>query len=130
MLAVLVLSFGLAGCGSTAKEPFDIRGTWDMIAIAGTSQYPQTMQITSEDFTTGAVAGTDVGAGLSFTVVGRVSGSDVTFTTANAGYTSHSKGTVGPIGSTMLPGNTLRMSGTFTDSNQTSGTFSALRTGP
>ena len=99
MLAVLVLvlTLGLAGCGSTpstASQPLDIRGTWDMVAIAGTSQYPQTMHITSEDFTTGAVTGTDVGAGLTFTVVGTISGGDVTFTTTNAGYTSHSKAAV------------------------------------
>jgi hypothetical protein len=135
MLATLVLALtlGLAGCGSTpseASKPIDIRGTWDMTAIAGTSQYQQTMHITSEDFNTGGVAGTDVGAGLTFAVVGTVSGVDVTFTTTNAGYTSHSKATVMDTGSNMgLPG-TLRMSGTFTDSNKASGTFAALLIGP
>jgi hypothetical protein len=121
---VLVLTVGLAGCGSTPSttgKPIDIRGTWDMVAIAGTSQYPQTMQITSEDFNTGAVAGTDAGAGLTFMVVGSISGANATFTTTNAGYTSHSKATVS------RNAGSLTMSGTFTDSNQTSGTFTAQR---
>ena len=122
---VLVLTLGLTGCGSppsTSAKPIDIRGTWDMVAIAGTSRYPQTMQITSEDFITGALAGTDDGAGLTFKVVGSISGANATFTTTNAGYTSHSKATVsGSAG-------TLTMAGTFTDSNKTSGTFTAQRT--
>jgi hypothetical protein len=122
---VVALALGLTGCGSTpvtASKPVDIRGTWDMVAIAGTSQYPQTMRITSEDFSTGALAGTDAGAGLTFTVVGSITGADATFTTTNAGYTSHSKATVS------RSGGTLTMSGTFTDSNKTSGTFTAQRT--
>lgn len=130
--AALVLAFGVAGCGgsstasgaATSTKLTDLRGSWDEVAIVGTSQYPQTLTITSENFSTGALTGTDFGDQKTFAVVGSISGTDVTFTTTAGTYTGHSRGTVAQSGGT------LTMSGTFTDSNNSTGTFTAKRTAP
>jgi hypothetical protein len=134
-VAALLLALGFGGCGgssgqsggpSVAAPPklMDIRGSWDEVASVGTATYPQTLTITSEDFSTGALVGTDFGDQKLFTVVGTISGTDVTFTTTAGSYTGHSTGKVAKSGDTMT------MSGTFTDSNNSSGTFTAKRTGP
>jgi hypothetical protein len=121
----VLLVVAMTSCGSTSQPSagnIDSRGTWAMVAVADSVQYPQTMRITSENLSTGAVSGTDAGAGLTFNVVGTVSGSKATFTISGSGYTAHLKATVSKSGSSM------KMSGTFTDSNQRSGTFTATRT--
>jgi hypothetical protein len=102
----------------------DLRGSWDMLAIAGTSRYPQTLEIATENFSTGEITGIDIGAGQTFTVVGTVVGATAKFTTTGGGYTSNAKATVSQAGGS------LTMSGTFSDSNQNSGTFTAQRAGP
>jgi hypothetical protein len=132
--AALVLGLGVAGCGgsSTTGGPgaaspnklTDIRGSWDEVSIVGTARYPQTLTITSEDFSTGALTGTDFGDQKTFAVVGSISGTDITFTTTAGPYIAHATGKVS------LSGGTLTMSGTFTDSNNSSGTFTAKRTAP
>ncbi len=74
-----------------AKTVLDIRGSWKMVAVANGVNYPQTMDITTEDRSTGALAGIDVGAGQTFTVTGTVSSTGTTFkTTGGGGYTSNS----------------------------------------
>ena len=125
MAATLLLEACLVACGSggtALKTALDIRGSWDEISVAGDTQYPQTLHLTSEDFSSGAVAGTDVATDRSFTVVGTISGADLTLTISGNGYTASSKAKVSGTGLA------LKMTGTFTDSNQTSGTFTATRT--
>jgi hypothetical protein len=125
LVAVAVMGAVLPACGSAApaaRTTLDVRGSWDMVATADSVQYPQTLHITSEDESSGALAGTDVGAGQTFTVNGTVSGADATFTIAGGGYTADTKATVSGSGLA------LTMTGTFTDSNHRSGTFTARRT--
>lgn len=93
-----------------------------MVAVANGVNYPQTMDITTEDRSTGALAGTDVGAGQTFTVTGTVSSTGTTFKTTGGGYTSNSTAKISGSGVA------LTMTGQFTDSNHTSGTFTAIRT--
>jgi hypothetical protein len=132
-VAALLLALGVGGCGgggssgpgvAAAPKLMDIRGSWDEVASVGTATYPQTLTITSEDFSTGAIIGTDFGDQKLFAVVGTISGSDVTFTTTAGAYTGHTTGKV------VQGGGTMTMSGTFTDSNNSTGTFTAKRTGP
>ena len=92
-----------------------------MVAVADGVQYPQTMHVTTEDASSGTWSGDDVGAGLTFTVTGTLSGHDFTSVTTGNGYTSNAKGTITQSGSSWA------MSGTFTDSNHRSGTFTAKR---
>jgi hypothetical protein len=130
--AALVLTFCIVSCGSSStassaappNKLTDIRGSWDEVSSVGTAQYPQTLTISSEDFSTGALQGTDFGDQKTFSVVGSISGTDVTFTTTAGAYIAHSKGKVS------LSGGSLMMSGTFTDSNNSVGTFTAKRTAP
>jgi hypothetical protein len=119
---VLAIAFLLALTTSPlhAAGPVDVRGTWDGYAVTGIGSFHNTVVITSEDFSTGAISGTADGA--TYKVSGSVSGNTVTFATASAGYTSHSIGSVSADGKLI--------SGTFTDTNGRSGTFSFGRTTP
>lgn len=117
----------LTGCGNSSSSPapagaIDLRGSWDMVAVAGGVNYPQTMHLTTEELSTGKFSGTDVGGGVDFTVTGSVSGTSATFVTTSGGYTSNAKSTVSGSGAA------LTMTGTFTDTNGASGTFTAKRT--
>jgi hypothetical protein len=104
----------------SASTTFDIRGDWDELATVGLSQFPQTLHITSEDLATGAFSGTDVGPdGTTFTATGTLTGAGVTFTSTGGKYTSHATGTVTGTGTA------LQMSGSFTDSNGSNGSWSA-----
>jgi hypothetical protein len=121
-LAILVaaLSLGLAARAAAAQPTADLRGEWAASAVVGSTTYLQTLHITSEDFTTGQIGGTDVGAdGATFTLVGQISGASVTMTISNASYQSNTKATI--VGAAP----SLRLSGTFSDTNHSSGTFTA-----
>ncbi len=111
-----------------ASKFLDVRGSWAEVASVGAANFPQTLTITHEDFSTGAISGLDSGgSGPAFTVTGTIVGSTITTDTTEpgGGYTSHSVGTV------VSNGTTLTMSGTFSDSFGRSGDpWSATRTSP
>jgi hypothetical protein len=117
ILALVVL----AGSVSAAAQ-VDMRGSWACVASVGSIRYPQTIGITSEDFTTGRIVGTDVGGGTTYTVSGTVAGNRFTMVISNIGYTSTASGTVGGV----LPN--LSFTGSFSDSNLSSGSFSGSMT--
>lgn len=123
-IALVLVAVGVWACGSTshaAGAALDLRGSWDMVAVADGVEYPQTMHVTVEDSSSGKWSGDDVGAGLTFTVTGTLSRNDFTSVTTGNGYTSNAKGKITHSGSSWT------MSGTFTDSNHRSGTFTAKR---
>jgi hypothetical protein len=123
--STLGLSLAQSACGTTAAPAattVDIRGAWDVVAVAGSAKYPQTMHVSSEDLATGKFSGTDVGSGLTFTVTGSLSGSVATFDVTDGSYTSHDTATISGSGLG------LTMTGTFTDSKNQGGTFSGTRT--
>ena len=124
LLAVsAVLAVG--GPCEAAGPRVDIRGTWDWLSVVGTARYPQTLTITSQDPTTGAIAGIDVGAsGVRLTMRGTLTGTAFRMTIAGGGYTSTAIGTI----SGAFP--ELAFSGSFTDSNKARGTFTARLTVP
>jgi len=103
-----------------AAGPVDVRGHWDGYSVVGTAKYHDTVDFTSEDLSTGVISGTAIGG--TYTAAGTVSGSTAKFDLATTGYTAHFTGTVSPDG--------IVLSGTFTDTNGQSGTFSFNRTTP
>ena len=113
--------FVLAG-STIAADPVDMRGSWACVASVGSTRYPQTIKITSENFTTGRIAGTDVGGGMTFRVTGTVTGNRFTMVVSKSGYTSRSSGTVRGT----LPH--LSFSGSFSDSNNARGPFTCKMT--
>ncbi len=124
-----VAGLGLTGLVSaapaSASTTIDIRGSWSEVATTQGANYPQTVTFVTENFATGAVTGTDVGGGASFTVTGTISGSTLSTDTVEPGYSSHAIGTI------RNAGGTLTMSGTFTDSaGHANGTFTATLTAP
>jgi hypothetical protein len=94
-----------------ADQFIDLRGSWNSVSTVGSAKYPQTIHITSEDFSTGVISGTDVGGPGVFVVKGTTSGDRATFSTQYGAYKSI--GTVTITGS----GDSLTMTGTFTDTN-------------
>jgi hypothetical protein len=113
LLALLgaVVAIITSGRVAWADQFIDLRGSWDSLSTVGSARYPQTIHITSEDFSTGVISGTDGGAGSVFVVKGTTSGNTATFSTEGGGYKSI--GTVTISGS----GDSLTMTGTFTDTN-------------
>lgn len=112
---------------ASASTTFDVRGSWSEVATVGTSHFPQTITYTTEDFTSGAVTGTDVGGGASYTVTGIIDGATVTtdIKAVSGAYASHTVGTLTRSGAT------LTMAGTFTDNaGHHGGTFTATLTSP
>jgi hypothetical protein len=130
------LSAGIAGLGFTlvsvataasASTTIDVRGSWSEIAISQGAQYPQTVTWVTEDQSTGAIAGTDVGGGATFTITGTISGSKITTHLVEDGDPSYTSDSVGIIDNAH---NQLTWSGTFTDSaGHEDGTFTATRAG-
>jgi hypothetical protein len=118
--AILALAV-LAGSVSAVAQ-VDMRGLWACVASVGSTRYPQTIDITSEDFTTGQIAGTDVGGGMTFTVSGTVVGNRFTMVISNTGYSSTALGTVGGV----IPN--LSFTGSFSDSNHSGGPFTGSMT--
>jgi hypothetical protein len=134
------LSAGIAGLGfalvsvvtaataASASTTIDVRGSWAEIATSQGANYPQTVTWTTEDFSTGALTGTDAGAGATFTMTGTISGSKITTHLVEDGVPSYTSDSVGIIDNAH---NQLTWSGTFTDSaGHEDGTFTATFTGP
>jgi hypothetical protein len=118
LVALVVLSVGIAGAANQRTlANVDMRGVWDAPSYASGATYPQQWHIAAENLTTGAFTGTDVGGGATFTIVGQAAGNHITATISEPGYTSHGQATIS--------GNSG--SGTFTDTNGTSGTFTLRR---
>jgi hypothetical protein len=113
--------FMLAGL-SSAASPVDMRGSWACVTSSGSSKYPQTVTITSEDFTTGRIAGKDFGGGLTFQVTGTVTGNSFTMAIASSTYKSNVKGTITGV----LPH--LAFTSSFADSNHATGSFTGKMT--
>jgi hypothetical protein len=131
------LGAGIAGLGvalvtvataASASTTIDVRGSWAEIATSQGAQYPQTVTWTTEDFSTGALTGTDVGGGATFTMTGTISGSKITTHLVEDGDPSYTSDSVGIIDNAH---NQLTWSGTFTDSaGHEDGTFTATLTSP
>jgi hypothetical protein len=119
----------LAGCSekssSSTAAPPDIRGKWNMVAVANGVSFPQQLAFPTES-ASGAVTGTDTGTGGAsttsvFAATGTLRGNTLTLTLtlASIHYTSQSVGTIAGTG------NSRTLSGTFTDSNNAHGTYTA-----
>ncbi len=114
-IAVMLLGGGVPGMSTArAAAPVDVRGQWSGVAVVDIGTFPNTLNITTEDFNTGVVSG-DANAG-SYTFDGVVSGFHIHFTSRQKGgsYTATSELDVTPDGNTM--------DGTFSDTNGRSGT--------
>jgi hypothetical protein len=131
------LSAGIAGLGfalvagataASASTAIDVRGSWAEIATSQGAQYPQTVTWTGEDFSTGAIVGTDVGGGATFTITGKIIGTRIITHLVEDGVPSYTSDSVGIIDHAH---NVLTWSGTFTDSaGHEDGTFTATFNGP
>jgi|GEM_PF-2827174 len=124
---------GVAGLGfalvsvASASTTIDVRGSWAEIATSQGANYPQTVTWTTEDFATGALTGTDVGGGATFTMTGTITGSKITTHLVEDGVPSYTSDSVGIIDNAH---NQLTWGGTFTDSaGHQDGTFTATFTG-
>src|SRR5471030_3302911 len=104
--AVGALSAGIAGLGfalvsvataASASTTIDVRGSWSEIATTQGTQYPQTVTWETENFSTGDLTGTDVGAGATFTMMGTISGSKITTHLIENGVPSYTSDSVGTI---------------------------------
>ncbi len=130
--AVAGLGFALVtvvtvATAASASTTLDVRGSWAQVATTGGASYPQTVTWTTENFSTGAVTGTDVGGGATFTETGTLKGSNITthLVEVGASYTSDSVGVIKNVGGK------LTWSGTFTDSaGHQGGTFTSTFIGP
>jgi polyisoprenoid-binding protein YceI len=130
------LAAGVAGLGfalvsvataASASTTIDVRGSWAQVATTQGANYPQTVTWTTENFSSGALTGTDVGGGATFTETGTLNGSKITthLSEVGADYTSDSVGTIKTVGGK------LTWSGTFTDSaGHPAGTFTSTFVGP
>jgi hypothetical protein len=122
---IAVFSFTFSAWAAAAQPPVDIRGEWVTTATAAGTTYAQTLDITSEDLTNGQISGSDTGAnGSFFTVTGTVLGNTLTMVISDVGYHSNSTATI--TGSSP----SMQMTGTFADSHNINGTFSAQMTIP
>jgi hypothetical protein len=131
------LGAGVAGLGvalltvapaASASTTIDVRGSWAQVATTQGANYPQTVTWTSENFSTGALAGTDVGGGATFTETGTISGSKITTHLVEVGDPSYTSDSVGIIDNAH---NQRTWSGTFTDSaGHQDGTFTSTFIGP
>jgi hypothetical protein len=127
-IASCLAAAALAGAGilwtatqASASTTIDIRGSWALVSSTEGATYPQTVTFTTENFSSGALTGTDGPE----TVTGTISGSTVKTHGVQPGYTWDSVGTVTKSGSTWT------WSGTFTDSvGHPNGTFTATLTTP
>ena len=123
LIAVFSLTF--LAQAAAAQPPVDIRGEWVTVATVAGTTYAQTLNITSEDLTSGQISGSDVGAnGSFFTVTGTVSGNTLTMVISDVNYHSNTTATISGVSPTM------KMTGTFSDSHNVNGTFSAQMTVP
>jgi len=114
-----VLALCLSATAALAGGPIDMLGTFHMVAVADGGSFPQDWDITSYDQQTGTFSGTD---GIE-TFSGTLTGQSLTCTGSQPGYTWHGVATVsGATGS-------LEITGTFTDTNGATGTFTSDQTG-
>ncbi len=128
---------GLAGLGfalvtvattASASTTIDMRGSWAEIATSQGANYPQTVTWQTENFSTGALTGIDVGGGATFTMTGTITGSKITTHLVEDGDPSYTSDSVGIVDHAH---NVLTWSGTFTDSaGHEDGTFTATFNGP
>ena len=132
-VAAGISGFGFAfvtiatAASASASTTIDVRGSWAEVATTQGANYPQTVTWTTENFSTGALTGTDVGGGATFTMTGTISGSKITTHLVEDGVPSYTSDSVGIIDNAH---NELTWSGTFTDSaGHPDGTFTATFTG-
>jgi hypothetical protein len=115
------LALSLSVTPALASTSIDLLGTFSMVAVTNGASYAQTWHITSENEQTGAFSGTDVGPTIE-TFTGVLDGRSFTSTGSQPGYDWHGVGTVSGVAGT------LKVSGTFTDSNGATGKFSSSQT--
>lgn len=123
----IIAAFALIAAPASAATPnWNIAGSWNLDFDFNGGHYLHTMNVASFDTTTGAFSGTGVYvADPSYTwdVTGTVDGDSITFdisyTGANAGYASHSIGTI--TSSTSI-------TGTWLDSSSKAGTLTSSGT--
>ena len=123
LVALVAGLLGGAADASTTRAAgqIDVRGVWDAPSHVGATSYPQQWHITSENLATGAYSGVDTSPVGSFSLSGTVSGSRISTVASESGYTSHGVGTISGSGLA------LKVTGTFTDTNGTKGTYVATR---
>lgn len=130
------LGAGIAGLGfalvsvataASASTTINVLGSWSEVATTQGANYPQTVTWVTENQSTGAIAGTDVGGGATFTITGTITGSKIITHLVEDGDPSYTSDSVGIID---MAHNELTWSGTFTDSvGHQDGTFTATLTG-
>jgi len=105
-----------------ADTPVDIRGTWSGTYHASIGDFANSDTFTTEDFTTGVVSG--VANDNTYTLNGTVTGNKVHWTAAQDGtsYVATSDAVVSADGT--------QLTGTGTDTNGTTGTFTFVRQTP
>ena len=113
----MVRSFQFQTPGTT--DMADLLGDWYWVSTVGSTTYPQTYHVRAQDMRTGLFSGTDTGAGGTFTFTGRIVGTSFVIDTDGGSYHSTARGVVSGT-----PPNRV-MTGTFTDSNNAVGTFTA-----
>jgi hypothetical protein len=119
-LAVLAAALvALLPAAARASTTIDIRGTWT-ITVNGSSQYTETFA--KEDMASGSMSGSGSGNGYTWTLSGSLNGSQLVYTAGPyaGGYTSTVTATVAADGGSYT--------GTFKDSNNTTGTVNGVRT--
>ena len=104
-----MLGAGIAGLGfalvsvvtvataASASTTIDVRGSWAEIATSQGASYPQTVTWLTENFSTGALTGSDVGGGATFTMTGTINGSKITTHLVEDGDPSYTSDSVGII---------------------------------
>ena len=113
-----------AGVASAADNA-DIRGTWHWVTNDHGTLYPQDVTISTEDPSSGALGGTDVGAGQTFSVMGTITGNAFTVTITDLtapGYVAHCNGMVSGSGSARM------WTGTCNDTNGANTVYTATLT--
>jgi hypothetical protein len=125
---VLVLATGLvasvSAAGMDASHSPGIVGTYSVITLAtsgAVGTYRATFHIDTFNASTGAITGHgNQGSVASFTITGRVKGSTLVMRVTNSalGYTAFDKGTIASNGN---------ISGTLTDTNHNTGTWTMTR---
>ena len=107
---------------AAADAPVDIRGTWSGIYHANIGDFPNTDVWTTEDFATGVVSG--VANDNTYTLTGTVTGNKLHSVAAQDGgsYTATSDAVISADGT--------KMTGSGTDTNGNTGTFTFIRQTP
>ncbi|MGH2859631.1 MAG: hypothetical protein ACRDMJ_19325, partial [Solirubrobacteraceae bacterium] len=125
-LAGVVIAAGISATApaAVAGPSYDLQGSWALGPAngcgSGGALSGNTYSFTAMDMATGAFSGTAVVDGIDFAVQGTESGSSATYTLSEGGYVSSNSLALAVLADGHVGGN-----GSFTDTNNNSGTFCA-----